>query len=167
MRNIHLISQVAEPLPQPKINVYDKVCKTTPSTSTPYTLTSRTQKKQVFPTPFTRSQFVNIPEAALITSSVRPPQTPQPARTSPKHVWHLCSVQHGTNGGSSSEGILLYRCTSKHHHDDRTPSAYPSILSHLTEACLWQLCLFRHGAVSWHGGGKVPNVHLIPFVAEP
>ena len=35
------------------------------------------------------------------------------------------------------------------HHLDRTPTEHPSIRSHLTVACLWQLCLFRHGV---HGG---------------
>ena len=35
------------------------------------------------------------------------------------------------------------------HHLDRTTTEHPSIRSHLTVACLGQLCLFRHGV---HGG---------------
>ena len=43
------------------------------------------------------------------------------------------------------------------HHLNRTTTAHASIRSHLTVACLWHLCLFRHGV---HGGstaeGRVP-----------
>ena len=62
---------------------------------------------------------------------------------------------------------MFHRCTSEQHKDDRTPSAHPSIRSQLTEACPWQLCSFRHGAVGWHCGGKVPDVHLDSFLDEP
>ena len=65
-------------------------------------------------------------------------------------LWHLCLFRHGVHGGSTAEGRVLYRCTSKQRHDHRTASAHPSIRSHLTEACPRQLCLFRHGV---HGGG--------------
>ena len=140
---------------------------------------------------------MNIAEAANITSTVRPPQTSQPARTSQKKavgssarfdtgkmvelcrreecsidvrlsiitttvlpsirshlteacLWQLCLFRHGTYGGSSTEGRVFHRCTSKQHHDDRTLSAHPSICSHLTEACPWQHCCFRGGVVGWH-----------------
>ena len=35
------------------------------------------------------------------------------------------------------------------HHLNRATTTHPSIRSYLTVACLWQLCLFRHGL---HGG---------------
>ena len=107
---------------------------------------------------------MNIAEAANITSTVRPPQTSQPARTSQKKAVGS-SARFDT--GKMVELRRREECSIDVRLSIITTTVLPSIRSHLTEACPWQLCLFRHGAVSWYSGGKVPNVHLIPFVAEP
>ena len=65
-------------------------------------------------------------------------------------LWHPPLSRHGVHGGSTAEGRLLYRYTSKQRDDHRTASAHPSIRSHLTEARPRRLCLFRHGV---HVGG--------------
>ena len=48
------------------------------------------------------------------------------------------------------------------HHLNRATTVHPSIRSHLTVACHWQLCLFRHGV---HGGSTAKGRVLYRYTS--
>ena len=111
---------------------------------------------------------MNIAEVAHITSTVRPPQTPQPARTSQKKAFGS-SARFDT--GQMVEVLRREDCPidvrlsiiTTTVHTAHTPQSARTSQKHARGSSAYFVKL----AVGWRSGGKVPDMHPISLVAGP
>ena len=111
------------------------------------------------------ANFVNIAEAAHITSTVRPPRTPQSARTSQYHAFGS-SACFDTGLTVAAQRREEYSIDVRLSNVTTTvrPAHIPQSARTSQKHAFGSSACFGHGTAGWHSGGIVAVVHLISLV---